>query len=71
MTSKPPGWPWRLNDEREHGWFIDGNSTRYGPLPKRLRYVSPNNTYAPMTPRVDRSREAPPPQRLIDPWRRT
>ncbi|GIK48000.1 MAG: hypothetical protein BroJett013_06970 [Alphaproteobacteria bacterium] len=43
MTSKPPGWPWRLNDERPQGWFELHGTLRFGPLPRwALRRHAPD-----------------------------
>lgn len=56
-------WPWFPDDGRERGWFIDGNSTRFGPLPEKLRFVSPTAKQHPQTPRAEQQ------PRLIDPWR--
>lgn len=64
VSDRPPGWPWRRDDTRKQGWFIDGNSTRFGPLPEHVRFAK-------VRPELARpAREPAAPRAPIDPWRK-
>ena len=67
-------WPWRLNDDRPHGWHLKDGRDCFGPLPAEVK-LSPSE--AQKVPEVEAARlalisakrEERKRERLIDPWR--
>lgn len=69
------GWPWRLNDDRPHGWFMLDGRDVFGPLPKEVKL---SQSAAQKVPEVEAARlaliaakreERKRAARLIGPWR--
>lgn len=42
-------WPWRLDDQRPHGWFTAAGLTKFGPIPEREKQRDHLGTWPPRT----------------------